>query len=144
MDAERSSGAKVMLKRVALDAEELDIALYISSKPRSEDPRNCCVPILDVILIPACETHALIVTPLLYEHVRLPFRHSGELLEMAVQLSKVGTRHKVHHITNTDSSASVSSFYTTTISFIGMASSPTEDGKLTQKNTSGTSAIITL
>ena len=79
-----------MLKRVDLETEELDIGLYTSAKPRLDDPRNCCVPILDVIPIPACETHAIIVMPLLYEHVRLPFRHVGELVEMGVQLSKVG------------------------------------------------------
>ncbi|TEB08738.1 hypothetical protein FA13DRAFT_1145981 [Coprinellus micaceus] len=88
VDAVRDDGSKVILKRIDLETEELDIGLFTSSKPVSDDPRNCCVPILDVILIPACETHAVIVMPLLYEHVRLPFRHVGELLEMGVQLSK--------------------------------------------------------
>ncbi|TEB20299.1 hypothetical protein FA13DRAFT_1801077 [Coprinellus micaceus] len=88
VDAERADGSKVMLKRVALESDELNIGLYVSSKPLSDDPRNCCVPILDVVLIPACETHALIVMPLLYEHVHLPFRRVGELLEMGQQLSK--------------------------------------------------------
>lgn len=78
-----------MLKRVKLDTEELEIGLYTSSGSRLKDPRNYCVPILDVILIPACETHAIIVMPLLYEHVHLPFRRVGELLEMGMQLSKV-------------------------------------------------------
>ncbi|KAJ3540745.1 hypothetical protein NMY22_g4173 [Coprinellus aureogranulatus] len=88
VDAVRGDGSKVMLKRVSLDREELNIALYTSSPPRSDDPRNCCVPILDVVLLPACETHAVIVMPLLYQHVFLPFRRVGELLEMGRQLSK--------------------------------------------------------
>ncbi|KAJ3541854.1 hypothetical protein NMY22_g3730 [Coprinellus aureogranulatus] len=89
VDAVREDGSQVMLKQVSFEREEFDIALYNSSPPRSDDPRNCCVPILDVILLPACETHAIIVMPLLYEHVHLPFRRVGELLEMGRQLSKV-------------------------------------------------------
>ncbi|KAJ3520090.1 hypothetical protein NMY22_g12901 [Coprinellus aureogranulatus] len=88
VDAARRDGSKVMLKRVSLDRQELEIVLYTFSSPRSDDIRNCCVPILDVILLPACETHAIIVMPLLYEHVHLPFRRVGELLEMGSQLSK--------------------------------------------------------
>ena len=40
MDAERADGSKVMLKRVDLETEELDISLHVSSKPLSDDPRN--------------------------------------------------------------------------------------------------------
>jgi hypothetical protein len=108
-----------MLKRVDLEVEELDISLYVSSKPRSDDPRNCCVPILDVILIPACETHALIVMPLLYEHVHLPFRRVGELLEMGQQLSKVCISSSLIFL-KTDGPSSASSSCMKTESLIGM------------------------
>ncbi|KAJ3520093.1 hypothetical protein NMY22_g12902 [Coprinellus aureogranulatus] len=88
VDAIREDGFKVMLKRVSLATEELEIGLYISSQPCSSDPRNHCIPLLDVIMIPACETHAIIVMPLLYEHIHLPFRRVGELLELGLQLSE--------------------------------------------------------
>ena len=143
MDAERDSGAKVMLKRVSLEAEELDIALYISSKPRSEDPRNCCVPILDVILIPACETHAIVVMPLLYEHVRLPFRRIGEILEMGVQLSKVCCVRIVYQLCDVNVCNSASSFYMTTTLLIGTIATQASGDKLTPRHLLGTFATIT-
>ena len=143
MDAERDDGSKVMLKRVDLETEELDIGLYVSSNPPSDDHRNCCVPILDVILIPACETHAIVVMPLLYEHVRLPFRRIGELLEMGVQLSKVGCVYIVYQLCDVNVCNSASSFYMTTTLLIGTIATQTSDDKLTPRHLLGTFATIT-
>ncbi|KAF5319772.1 hypothetical protein D9611_012865 [Ephemerocybe angulata] len=101
VDAERiETGAKVMLKMVNLSSEELLISSYVSSPPRPDDPRNHCVRLLDVILIPACETHAIMVMPLLYEHSVLPFRRAGELIELANQLTECLEflhEHKIAH-----------------------------------------------
>lgn len=92
VDAVRErDGTQVMLKRVALAFEELPLSLYVLSEPRTCDPRNHCVQVLDVILIPACETHAIIVTPLLYAHAHLLFRRVGEFVEIAEQLVDVST-----------------------------------------------------
>ncbi|KAJ3500021.1 hypothetical protein NMY22_g19401 [Coprinellus aureogranulatus] len=88
VDAVREDGFKVFLKRIELETEELEIGIYLSSKPRVDDRRNHCAPALDIVLIPACETHVIIVMPLLYEHIHLPFRRVGELLEMGLQLSE--------------------------------------------------------
>ncbi|KAJ3523004.1 hypothetical protein NMY22_g11642 [Coprinellus aureogranulatus] len=82
----KQDGEKVMLKHVQLSSQELEISLYVSSLPRTGDLRNHCVQILDVILIPACETHAIVVMPLLYAHAWLEFRHVGEFVEVAEQL----------------------------------------------------------
>ena len=62
---------------------------YISSPEALADARNRCVRLVDAIPLPACETHALVVTPLLYEHSTLPFRHIGELVEISIQLIEV-------------------------------------------------------
>ena len=81
---------KVIIKRVSLMTDELPLLLmHLSSPSMREDPRNIRVPVLDVILIPACESHALIVMPMFWEHVALPFRCVGEVLEMFLVLSKV-------------------------------------------------------
>ncbi|KAF6752094.1 hypothetical protein DFP72DRAFT_906092 [Ephemerocybe angulata] len=86
-----ADGKKVMLKHIPISTEELFISSFVSSYPQTEDPRNHCVPLLDVILMPACETHVVIVMSRLYEHNELPFRHAGELLELAIQLTEVRT-----------------------------------------------------
>lgn len=103
VDAVRvADGKKVMLKRISTSSEELSIASFVSSYPQTEDQRNHCVPLLDVILIPACETHVLIVMPLLYEHNELLFRHAGELLEMSVQLTECLDFLHSHNIAHRD------------------------------------------
>ena len=62
---------------------------YVNTPGALEDSRNHCVRLLDVILLPACETHVLVVTPLLYEHSVLPFRYVGELVEFSIQVIEV-------------------------------------------------------
>ncbi|KAF9558855.1 hypothetical protein CPC08DRAFT_667128 [Agrocybe pediades] len=58
----------------------------LSSESKRRDKRNCSVPILDVILIPEDDDHALIAMPQLLVFDQLPFRHVGELCEAALQL----------------------------------------------------------
>ncbi len=49
MDATRvADGRLVVLKQVATDSQELRIATHFSSRDMQEDPRNHCVPVLDV------------------------------------------------------------------------------------------------
>ncbi|KAF5329164.1 hypothetical protein D9611_013212 [Ephemerocybe angulata] len=97
-----ADGQKVVLKHIPTSSEELSISSFVSSYPQTEDRRNHCVPLLDVILIPACETHVLIVIPLLYEHNEIPFRHAGELLEITIQLTECLDFLHAHHIAHRD------------------------------------------
>lgn len=51
LDAIRiESGQKVVLKKVSTISQEIFIALLLSSKEWKEDTRNCCVPIVDVMI----------------------------------------------------------------------------------------------
>lgn len=115
------TGAKVMLKRVHLWSQELNLSLYLSTKPRTDDPRNRCVPILDVIVPPANEDFAIMVMPLLFSHSILPFRRVGELFEMSVQLAEVRLSCSSRGILCTDSRRAHSAwtFFTTITLLIG-------------------------
>ena len=80
---------KVVFKRVSTSDDEIPIALFLSSDEMRKDPRNCAVPILDVILIPGDDEHALLVMPHLLHFEELPFRRLGEVCEMALRLLEV-------------------------------------------------------
>ncbi|PPQ80956.1 hypothetical protein CVT26_003527 [Gymnopilus dilepis] len=77
---------KVVMKKVRTAEEELPIALLLSSPKMRSDTRNCAVPVLDVVLIPGDDEHALLVMPHLLLFDELPFRRVGEFCEMVVQL----------------------------------------------------------
>uniref|UniRef100_A0A8H7XLB9 Uncharacterized protein n=1 Tax=Psilocybe cubensis TaxID=181762 RepID=A0A8H7XLB9_PSICU len=80
------NGQKVVLKKVSTDSQEIPLATLLSSKTWKEDPRNCSVPILDVIMIPGDDAHALLVMPQLLAFHLLPFRFFGEFSEFALQI----------------------------------------------------------
>ncbi|KAF9553732.1 hypothetical protein CPC08DRAFT_672908 [Agrocybe pediades] len=89
LDAVRlKDNQKVVLKRVRTDTDEINLATLLSSAPMKEDPRNCAVPILDVLLIPADDEYALLVMPFLAHVHCLPFRFLGEFCEFALQASE--------------------------------------------------------
>ncbi|EIN07341.1 hypothetical protein PUNSTDRAFT_71694 [Punctularia strigosozonata HHB-11173 SS5] len=46
-------GARIVVKAVHLRSREFDIVKYITSPPHSKDPLNHCIPIRDLIEIPA-------------------------------------------------------------------------------------------
>ncbi|KAL5513752.1 hypothetical protein ACEPAH_4152 [Sanghuangporus vaninii] len=49
MDAKRiSDGRRIKTKKLAKDSKELEITRFLTSEEMSKDPRNHCVPILDV------------------------------------------------------------------------------------------------
>ncbi|KAH9481864.1 hypothetical protein JR316_0006394 [Psilocybe cubensis] len=79
-------GQKVVLKKVETATQEIPFATTFSSKEWKKDPRNCCVPILDVIMIPCDDDHAFIVMPQLLAFHLLPFRFLGEFCEFALQV----------------------------------------------------------
>lgn len=66
IDATRISDSKlVMMKVVPSTSTELDINRYLSSEPLREDPRNRCIPLLDVLSHPNDPDMSIMVMPYL-------------------------------------------------------------------------------
>lgn len=90
IDAVRISDNKqVVLKKVHTWTDELPVASYLSSEEMRNDPRNHSMPLLDVILVPSDDEHALIVMPLLHEFHDPPFARRGEVVEALRQILQV-------------------------------------------------------
>ncbi|CAL1713633.1 unnamed protein product [Somion occarium] len=69
MDATRmSDGTLVCLKTVKTDSERLRIPIFFSSKELRDDPRNHCVPILDVLPDSENEDQSILVMPFLRKY----------------------------------------------------------------------------
>ena len=80
MDATRlSDGIHVTLKTVDTSVHpfEVEIAQFLSSGQVAHDPRNHCVPILDVLQDPVEPNTAILVMPLLMSF-QLAVRRFGE------------------------------------------------------------------
>ncbi|KAI0751222.1 hypothetical protein C8Q80DRAFT_559546 [Daedaleopsis nitida] len=87
MDARRISDNKlVLIKKVAANSQELQIGTYFSSIDLRQDPRNHCVPILDVLTDVEDTTVVYIVMPFL-RHIASPdFDTVGSILTCVQQL----------------------------------------------------------
>ncbi|KAF5378309.1 hypothetical protein D9615_008786 [Tricholomella constricta] len=95
LDAIRiSDGARVVLKRVETWRDELPIAQYLSSPDMQRDPRNHTVPILDILLLPDDDEHALLVMPQLLLFDELPFRRLGEFVDALRQYFELKTKYR--------------------------------------------------
>ncbi|KAI0773747.1 kinase-like domain-containing protein [Fomes fomentarius] len=102
IDARRKlDGKSVLLKKVRSDSEELRIASYLSSDELRRDPRNHCVPILDVLTDPKDPTISYLIMPFLrsldhpeFETVGNIFDCVGQLLEGLVFLHKHNIAHR--------------------------------------------------
>ena len=93
MDAtRRSDGRSVALKLVPVDTEELPVWSFLTSGELEHDPRNRCVPLLDVHPLPDTDEQALAVMPLLVQFDLIYFETPGELLLCLYQLSEVSLR----------------------------------------------------
>jgi len=93
MDAMRQrDGKQVMLKRVST-ARELEISQLVSSPRLRHDPRNHCVPLLEVIGLPDAHDQKLVVMPLLrpFDHPR--FQTFGEFVAFFTQICDVRSTH---------------------------------------------------
>jgi len=89
MDAtRRRDGKHVMLKKVSPEEGpyELQLAQYFSSPEVARDPRNHCVPLLDVIQIPNAK---LMVMPFLRPFDNPRFQTYGEFVALFTQLCEV-------------------------------------------------------
>ncbi|RDB25039.1 hypothetical protein Hypma_007481 [Hypsizygus marmoreus] len=87
VDATRADGTVVALKQIehSVHPNEAAIGQLFSSEPLSSDPRNHCIPILDVLHVPDDE-NTILVMPLLYENEIPPFETIGEVVEFFHQI----------------------------------------------------------
>ncbi len=93
MDATRiADGKLVQLKRIATHSAELNITRQLSSPHYRSDPRNHCVPILDVIPDADDPNMSYIVMPFLRYVDSPPFRSIENILDCVDQLLEVRSR----------------------------------------------------
>ena len=92
MDVTRiSDGKQFMLKRIPKrPGNEKDIANYLASPPASEDPRNHCLPIEDVLNAPGYDNFEIIVLRLLRPFDSPRFDTIGECVDFFLQAFRVG------------------------------------------------------
>jgi hypothetical protein len=91
MDAtRRRDGKHVMLKKIFTEEgpHELRIAQLFSSREVSRDPRNHCVPLLDVIELPNT-SQKLMVMPFLRPFNNPRFQTYGEFVAFFTQICEV-------------------------------------------------------
>ncbi|KAI0334855.1 hypothetical protein GY45DRAFT_1242123 [Cubamyces sp. BRFM 1775] len=102
IDATRESdGALVYLKRVRTNSLELQILSYLSSDELRQDPRNHCVPLLDVLPDPIDLNMSIMVMPFLryidyppFETVEDVFGCLDQVLEGLVFIHDQGVAHR--------------------------------------------------
>ncbi|KAG5715483.1 hypothetical protein E4T56_gene12734, partial [Termitomyces sp. T112] len=82
LDATRADGSLVVLKRVDTERYENEISIlnHLSSEPFTSDPRNHCVPILEIINPPEGSHIAFVVMPYLFKVDFPPFETIGEAI----------------------------------------------------------------
>ena len=100
LDATRiSDGAFGMLKQVdeRRHPTEVAISAALSSPPYFADPRNHCVPVLEVLQDPEDNFYKLLVLPLLRQYDDPRFDTVGEAVECFRQMIYVS--HGVDHVT---------------------------------------------
>ena len=88
----RRDGKQVMLKKIYPDEgpHELIITQLFSSRQFARDPRNHCVPLLDIIEMPR-NGQKLLVMPLLRPFNNPSFQTFGEFVAFFTQICEVGS-----------------------------------------------------
>ncbi|KAF8214174.1 hypothetical protein K438DRAFT_1927335 [Mycena galopus ATCC 62051] len=89
MDAVRISDDKlVMLKQISKKAHpfEVEIGQLFSAQPRAADPRNHCIPLLDVLHDPEDGDFQVIVMPRMIDIRQLKFETVGEVVDCFRQI----------------------------------------------------------
>ena|ERR1700729_2185120 len=87
-DATRvSDGTSVALKFIhpSEDPYKIDIS-SLSSEGLASDPRNHCIPIYEVLIVPDVKVSAMLVMPLLRTYNDPPFQTFGEAVDFMRQL----------------------------------------------------------
>ncbi|KAI0723537.1 hypothetical protein C8Q76DRAFT_794463 [Earliella scabrosa] len=85
----RSDGRLILLKKVASGSQEIRIASYFSTGDLRKDPRNHCVPILDVFVDSQDPAISFIVMPFLRPIDQPEFDTVGSILTCVEQLLEV-------------------------------------------------------
>ncbi|KAG5646241.1 hypothetical protein DXG03_004068 [Asterophora parasitica] len=100
MDAICPGGTVVVLKPVDryFSSTEIEIARDMFSGKLVSEPRNRCVPILEVIQPPTGSNDAFLVMPLLSDAGFTPFETIGELVEFFRQIFKGLQLMHEHHV----------------------------------------------
>lgn len=70
--------------------EETRIAQMLSAAELREDPRNHCVPVIEVIDDPGDESVSYMVMPLLRNADDPPFQYVKEIIDFVDQILEVG------------------------------------------------------
>jgi len=105
----------VFLKQIerSKHALEIDIGLFFSSDPLSSDPRNHCVPFLEVLPCPDDDDIVVVVMPFLRKFDSPDFDTVGEVVEFIRQMieglqfiHEHNVAHRDYHILNTMMDAS--------------------------------------
>ena len=124
MDATHLDGRQVILKNVPVRGgqQELKIAQMFSSPEVRGEPRNHCVPLLEILELPNAFDRRLIVMPLLRPFNEPRFRTYGEFVNFFTQICEVSsTCQLVRGISRSDHSwPRVSNSCTSEISPTGM------------------------
>ncbi|KAI0637717.1 hypothetical protein C8Q77DRAFT_1047583 [Trametes polyzona] len=91
MDATRvSDGSLVYLKRARTNSQELRIVSHMNSSELREDPRNRCVPLLDVLQDPFDDNVSLMVMPFLRYIDSPEMERVEDVLDCVDQILEVG------------------------------------------------------
>lgn len=77
------------IKQVGRGDEETQIAQMLSTKELLADPRNHCVPVIEVIDDPDDDSKSYMVMPLLRNAADPPFQHVKEIIEFVDQILEV-------------------------------------------------------
>ncbi|KAI0709588.1 kinase-like domain-containing protein [Cerioporus squamosus] len=105
IDAVRTSdGRVVVIKQIlkSVHPYEVNIGRYLASPPLSDDPRNHCCPILDVLQDPRDPDIQLVVMPFLRQYNDPKFGTVGEAVEFFRQaLEGLQFMHE-HHVAHRD------------------------------------------
>lgn len=88
-DAYTEDGTRVMIKEIGRNDEESRIARMLSSEQLQGDPRNHCIPILDVIDDPDDATKSYMIMPLLRPADKPPFQYVKETVDFVDQMLEV-------------------------------------------------------
>jgi len=79
----------VCIKRIGKNDEESRIAQMLSTKELRADPRNHCVPIIEVIDDPSDDSISYVVMPLLRNADSPPFQYVKEVVDFVDQILEV-------------------------------------------------------
>ncbi|KAH8091415.1 kinase-like domain-containing protein [Cristinia sonorae] len=105
MDAVRiSDGEMVAFKLISRDVHpyEVEISEFLNSEPLRSDPKNHCVPIIEVLEVPEQPNSFILVMPFLRFFDSPPFQTVGEVLEFLRQLFEGLQFMHHHHVAHRD------------------------------------------